>query len=200
MNKDFPPIPDIYVQSPSSGPLRQGELITGLLQLTYSAIGRESIDATILPHDYALVVSQDCDLDWDYSLRYGQGQGEHKRMQDILFCVVSEAAAVRRSFDPSFMNSRKWDRISGNTDERFHFFQRVEPSQDVQRQGLPELVADFKLYFSLPVDSVYNQINAGIASRWCHLKSPYLEHCSHRFGFYQGRIALPHQHESLRNS
>lgn len=204
MNRDLPLHPDIYERSPSSGALRQGELITGLRSLTYSTISEESTDAAILTHDYALILSQDCDLDWDFPVRYGEReyreQNAHKLMQDVLFCIVSPAQTVRNGFPATFMNKKKWESISKNMDERFHFFQLVQPDQDAQAQELPELVADFKLYFSIPTASVYKQIDSGSAMRRCVLKSPYLEHYAQRYCSYQGRIALPSQHESVRGS
>lgn len=191
----------IYAKSENDAPVRQGEIIRGLDQLVYSKLpvnAQSEHDISVKNHPYAIVVSQDCDLDWDYTERFGGGAAprEHRLMSDVLFCVVSEAKFVRHNPDKSFMNSSKWDQVKTNREERFHFLQKVPAVNDALAEGLPELVVDFKRYFSMPVEAVYEQIRSGSAERRCRLESPYLEHCSHRFAHYQSRVALPHQHLS----
>jgi hypothetical protein len=62
----------IYQASDKGSSLRQGEILTGVIQYrpVISELLQEeqelSFDAVL--HPYAIVVTQDCDLDWDYRL------------------------------------------------------------------------------------------------------------------------------------
>ncbi len=136
-------------------------------------------------------MSQDCDLDWDFRGRQ-EGGSPTKQMPNILFCEMIEADILRQA---SGMNSRIWERIKINKDERYQFFQRVLPAEDAVGVGLPELGTDFKRYFTLPTDEVYQQLRSE-GQRRCQLVSPYREHLSNRFYSFQARIALPTEHLS----
>lgn len=103
-----------------------------------------------------------------------------------------EAAGLRGA--PG-INSAIWRRIEQNKDERYQFLKRITPEQDTLGEGLPELGIDFKRYFTIPTDEVYVRLSAGVQRR-CRLVSPYLEHLSTRFWYFQARVALPAEHRS----
>ncbi len=72
---------NIYRHSLPDTPLRQGEILSNLIQVVIDleSIGNEEIVIDDKAHPYAIVVSQDCDLDWDYKARQGHGDAkEHK--------------------------------------------------------------------------------------------------------------------------
>lgn len=130
----------IYVSSLQNTPLRQGEILTGLIQ---SRLNSESINSSepvvdYLVHPYAIVVSQDCDLDWDYRARQDQTEN-HKLIPNILFCEVSTAEALRGRGHEAGINRKTWNDIKNNKHERYHFLQAVDFSEDVMGEGLPEL-------------------------------------------------------------
>jgi hypothetical protein len=145
----------------------------------------------LVTHPLAIVMSQDCDLDWDFGARRA-GAAPAKQMPSVLFCEAIEAAVLRHSTD---INSAIWSRIKINKDERYQFLQRVMPDEDALGEGLPELALDFKRYFTIPTDEVYQRLDFQ-AKRRCRLVSPYLEHLSSRFFAYQARVALPAEHQS----
>lgn len=181
----------IYEPSNLHGPLRQGEILCDLVQLRLNLETISSVEKQLLEvhHPYAIIVSQDCDLDWDYKTR--TGQTTNKQVPAILFCEVTTAQILRGS-----TQSDIWKRIKINKDERYQFLQKVETHEDVLQHGLPELGIDFKRYFTLPADEVYSRISINEAKRRCRLISPYLEHFSTRFAYYQFRVALPSDHQS----
>lgn len=183
-----------YESSPLGSPLRQGEILSNLLQvrLDPTTIHSEEPVRIIVAHPFAIVVSQDCDLDWDFRARQGQAK-EHRKMPNILFCEVTEATTLRGR---EGINSRIWKRISRNKEERYHFLQKVLPDQDTLGQGLPELAMDFKRYFTIPADELYIRLQHSEAKRRCRLLSPYLEHFTTRFFYFQYRVALPSEHFS----
>jgi hypothetical protein len=187
----------IYVPSHLGMPaqLRQGEILCNLTQihLDLKTVGLQEISVLPKIHDYAVILSQDCDLEQDFKARVGQNT-QDKLIPSILFCEVITAEQLRQS--PGGMNSSIWGRVRTNKDERYQFLQRVEPAQDAQGEGLPELGIDFKRYFTIPVDEVYRRIEIGEVQRRCVLSSPYLEHLCCRFANYLSRVALPLDHLS----
>ena len=63
----------IYKKASGETALRQGEILTNVIQYKpiASEISLNSPDFSfdVLPHPFVIVVSQDCDLDWDYKAR-----------------------------------------------------------------------------------------------------------------------------------
>ena len=188
----------IYEKAPSTGPLRQGEIVSNLVQIRVAldTIGSDEIAVNQVVHPYAIVVSQDCDLEWDWDWREREGESDGiaaKLMSSVLFCEVQTAQYAR---DSPRINSSAWNFIRTNRDIRYQFLQKVEPNLDLLAGGLPEMVVDFKRYFAIPVDEVYARFNIGELQRRCCFHAPYLQHLATRFYYYQYRIALPEQHFS----
>ncbi|HSS77994.1 MAG TPA: hypothetical protein VLV54_14785 [Thermoanaerobaculia bacterium] len=190
-------MPEIYVRS-QAGALRQGEIITDLVQFRLAIETLEANDqvAEYESHPFAIVLSQDCDLDQDWRARQPEAaidkNAERRLLPSILFAQVHEAANLRGRVEGGEM----WRRIKQNKDERYHFLQAITQAEDALDRGLPELGIDFKRYFAIPTDEVYQRSRKD-ARRRCRLVSPYLEHLSVRFCYYQFRVALPAEHESI---
>jgi hypothetical protein len=186
----------IYERSLSQASLRQGEILSDVIQLPLDPDNIDFDAPTVVKiiHPFAIIVSQDCDLDWDFTARQTQEQQQaHKLLPNILFCMVSTAEELRGRAD---MNSGTWRGIRTNKNERYHFLQKVDPPDDALDKGLPELGIDFKRYFTIPSNEVHFQLENLTAKRRCRLLSPYLEHFSTRFSYFQSRIALPEDHFS----
>jgi hypothetical protein len=196
-----PQFASVYERAPveSAAPLQQGEFISGLVQTIVNfrqLLAGETVVDDLL-HPFVIIVTQSCDLEWDFSARARGGEGD-KLLPSIFVCEALDAGEVkgRRNARGEIVNNSKiWERIKGNKEERFHFFERVPPQDDLQAHGLPEIVVDFKRYFSVPTDELYWRLEAE-AKRRTRLKSPYLEHFVSRFFYYQARVALPRPHSS----
>ena len=189
------PSPFRVTAEDASAPLRQGEILTGVLQfrLDLAAVGADEVSGRLLRHAFVVVMTQDCDLDQDFRVR-SEGKANDKLLPGILFCEVATAQELFGRIKQT--NVKLWDRIKINKDERFHFLQKVEPACDRLQEGLPELAIDFKRYFTLPTEEIYKRIEIGEARRRCLLVSPYLEHLSSRFAHFLSRVALPEDHFS----
>lgn len=174
---------------------RQGEILTGLQQvvLDVQSIGKPGDPlVNIVRHDYTIVVSQDCDLDSDYLARSATGERPpSKLVAGVLLCEVEEATATK-SNTPS---SKLWEPIRSNRNERYHFLQAVSADQDALGESLPELVVDFKRYFTIPAEELYARLKHGLQRR-TRLVNPYLAHFANRFANFQSRVALPVPHQS----
>lgn len=143
-------------------------------------------------HDYAVVVSQDCDLDWDWKARMN-GDKPDKLLSGILFC---EAKPADRLVYERKYNRQERKIIRQNRDERYQFLQKVDSEFDLLENGVPELVVDFKRCFSLPAEEAYYRLESEELQRRCLFEHPYLQHLIARFWSFQGRVALPEQHFS----
>ena len=191
----------IYVTPPpKSQPLRQGEIICGLTQLVTDLekpIEGDRVYVERKNHPYVIVVTQDCDLEQDHQARL-EDTRHHRWLPNILFCEVHKAEPFLNNKEnyPDF-NSKSRRQIQQNRDLRFQFLEAVPERNDSKNEGLPELVVEFKRYFTLPTEEIYYRIKIGEAIRRCYLRSPYLEHFSTRYNFYQNRVALPEDHQSI---
>ncbi|MBI3958395.1 MAG: hypothetical protein HY328_06270 [Chloroflexi bacterium] len=186
----------IYRKAHLTGQLRQGEIVSNLVQIKVAVdtIGSGETAIFQIIHPFAIVVSQDCDLEWDWNARRsGEDEYAAKAMSSLLFCEMVLAVDARQT--PG-MNSRAWDLIKTNRDIRYQFLQKSEPEYDLQGDGLPELIIDFKRYFAIPIEEVYARIRNGEIQRRCCFNSPYLQDIATRFYYYQYRVALPEPHFS----
>ena len=189
----------IYQASDKDSSLRQGEILTGVVQYKPVVGGllqetELSFDAVL--HPYTIVVTQDCDLDWDYRARRAENHQLSKLLNSIILCEIAAAREIKDTADN--MNSREWKLVESHRHERFYFFEKVPPEYEVEQGGLPELTADFKKVFGIDVATLYRQIELGVVKRRTVLASPYLEHFSRRYHSFHSRVALPFQYESER--
>jgi len=192
------PSPQIYSPSSSGSlsPLRQGEIISNVVQIHLSLSSLDGSDVAIQQkmHPLTIVISQGCDLEQDHGAR-SSGVTSDKVIPNILFCELDSAQKIRNC--GSSINSSIWSQIRINKHERYHYLQRIEALYDVVNEGLGELCIDFKRFFTIPSDEIYRRIEIDEAKRRCYLVSPYLEHLSTRFAHFLSRIALPQDHASL---
>jgi len=176
---------------PNSSPLRQGEILENLFELQPRVSPGKTVDVeqeTMLDridHPYAIVVSQDCDLEWDYKARQGQAS-EDKILTHVLFCALFLRDEIKIR---SRLKSDLMKRVDQNQDERYHRFDEA-PVADTG-YSLPELYADFKTIFSLPIEFVYSLTLGDHATRRGFLPSPYVQDFMHRLYSFLGRVAIP---------
>ncbi|HBE20471.1 MAG TPA: hypothetical protein DEG17_21140 [Cyanobacteria bacterium UBA11149] len=192
----------IYQPSIKKTSLRQGEILTDVIQynpvVSELSIEAEELSFQAVIHPYAIVVTQDCDLDWDYRARQTINSQPSKLLNSIILCEIATAREVREIADKNVMNSGEWNLVKSQRHERFYFFERIPLECELQQIGLPELTADFKKVFGINAATLYRQIELGIAKRRAVLSSPYLEHFSRRYYSFHGRVALPDQYKSER--
>jgi len=130
----------IYTPSSIVGPLRQGEILSNFTQTIlkpdcvadYLAHGGDPMLDNV-KHPWAIVMTQDCDLESDFKTRNEQIT-QDKKIPNILFCEVVTADELRGNIDGSDI----WKRIKQNKDERYQFLQKIESGDDSQNSGIPE--------------------------------------------------------------
>lgn len=189
----------IYQASNKGSSLRQGEILTGVIQykpVLSELLQEQELSFNTVFHPYTIVVTQDCDLDWDYRARKTANRQPSKLLNSVILCEVATAKEIRDTADD--MNSAAWKLVVSHRHERYYFFERIPPECEVEQEGLPELAADFKRVFGIDSVTLYRQIELGMIKRRAILASPYLEHFSRRYHSFHGRVALPFQYESER--
>lgn len=172
--------------------LRQGEIIDKLFEFKLQIPEQQSIDdvrksAKFDPivHPSVIVVSQDCDLEWDYKARF-EGASVHKLIAHVLCCSLFSRYEIT---DETKQKTRMFGLVRQYQDERFHYL--AEAPVNGTEDTLPEMVADFKTVFSVPTEFVYWLVSTGQAVRKGGLLSPYLEHFMDRLYHFLGRVATP---------
>lgn len=190
--------PPVFRAAEAQGRVWQGEILEGIIQITPTVASIEAnlegaLEVVPVIHELVVVMSQDCDLEQDYRSRQAERRGT---LPNTLMCDAYLAEVLREQIQQrDQLGSKDWKkRIAQNQNDRFHYLQRANPDQDLQRAGLTALALDFRNYFTIPTDELYARLALGIRRR-CRLNTPYLEHLAHRFFKFQSRVALPQDHE-----
>jgi hypothetical protein len=190
------PVARIYAPSSVGEPLRQGEILADVVRYRLFIEGLAGFPTEESPalhrvvHPLAIVISQDCDLDWDFKARAEQSIS--KELPSVLLCEVNLASEIKGL--PGIV-SPIWKSIRINKHERYQFLEAIPRDCDTQGAGIAEMTVDFKRCFSIPTAELYLQLKSQ-SKRRCRLVSPYLEHFSHRLFAFHSRIALPAEHHS----
>ena len=186
--------PAIYTSAPTTADvaLRQGEVLSNLIQI-HLAIDSVLSDEPLIDkkrHPLTIVVSQDCDLDWDFKARHGEaGAAQHKLVANILFCEVQPLDEMRPALREAGIAGALWQRIPNNQDARFHALPAVPPEQDADGVGLPAMGVDFKRCFTIPTDEVYVRLVVE-ARRRAVLDPVRAIDLSQRFAYFHSRVAI----------
>lgn len=182
--------PALYVASVADGALGCCEILSGVMhhRKSFQSLHSPEPELETIIHPQCIVISQDCDLEQDFKAR--QDNAGASPLPNVLLCEVSLAIDLKGNV----ASGRDiWKRIIQNKDERYQFLRAVPALQDAMNEGFADLGIDFRRYFSVPTDELYEQFNLG-ARRRCRLLSPFKEHFMDRLGYFVARVALPYDH------
>ena len=199
MNSDATDVGSIYFTSPESGPLRQGEILNGVSELTFDLdeltediSSESSIKVRVMRHPRTIVLNPDCDLEWDYKAREGDANPDTKIISYVLLCDLEDESALRPERGSSPLNriikSDHRNTVRGNRDERYHY---LPASRTSSGSLLQEFYIDFKRLFAVRTDYLISLTEVKQIERMGILKPPWVQHLSHRFTFFLGRVGLP---------
>lgn len=188
----------VYRTSSREGPILQGEIISDI-SIFVAAPGYHlpqwSGAGSVIRSPWAVVLSQDCDLEQDYRNRYGaEGRSEMRILENILLCPARTAAEVFIKIKGQGTTVREY--VEHNKNERYQYLSRVPTEQDAAGKGIDPLILDFKRYFTVSTGDLYEQVQT-TAIRRCVLLPSYLEHLTTRFCYFQYRVALPDDHHRV---
>jgi hypothetical protein len=170
--------------------ISQGDIYQKFSYVRWAEPIEGNIDVDKVEIPFFIVLTQSCDLEWDFEDRNkSEEEKRDKYIQSILVCpayiadlVKSGKHLVRLGLIMENYNSERWKIIKKNKNERYHFLEKNE------RFGLPDLVIDFKQYYTIPTYRLYKLYKGHFVGS---LKPLYRESLSHRFAFYLSRIGLP---------
>ncbi|MDK2899013.1 MAG: hypothetical protein PWQ10_200 [Patescibacteria group bacterium] len=139
---------------------------------------------------HSVVLTQDCDLDQDFTERKAKSNKNDKHIDTVLICpaypIDSFSAGTHiknRTMSPYVKGAL--EKIKRNDElKRYHYL-----LEDLDN-GVPDLVIDFKHFFTIPRDVLYKQKNISYVTS---VNEIYREALSQRFSNYLGRIGLPDQ-------
>jgi hypothetical protein len=148
--------------------------------------------------EYALILTQECDLQQDFKNREqrekNKANDDDKFIRSILIVPAYRAELFRDGlhlFDSEIQplkmqtfNNKTWPPVKKNHIYRYHFLESFTQLQ------VPELMVDFKHYFTISRDVLYEKYmnpEHCIAS----LRALFRENLSIRFAQYLARIGLP---------
>lgn len=180
-----------YDAPPQSGALRQGELLGEIWeyqpeQPPIFLSQDSSIQYRSVHHLIAIVMTPDCDLNWDFQARFPSETRPSSLIPHVLLCDVYEAAKVRTSISGSDI----WKRVQQNQDERYHHFEAALIGDQPTNQ-LSDLYLDFKKIFSLSTEKLYLGLHGGSIKRIALIPPIYIHDLIHRFYGFFSRVALP---------
>lgn len=191
----------MFVRSSRNGTLRQGEILTGVVEPVPTpnehSLGNHDkykVDEEI--HDFAMLLNQACDLEQDFKSR-SEGDIAGPAILLNLLCYKVVTALELRGPPGKGLNSTIWDQVKINGHIRYQFISASPFDCDLAGEGLPELGLDFKRFFTITPHQLYSQINEGMCQRRTCLEGVYALHLSHRFAHYLSRVGLPEEYESL---
>lgn len=180
-------INSIYRSTKSSKRLCQGDILKDL----QFAIGNSSSDSIkdLVFLNFAVVLSQDCDLQSDFLNRKGDHSDQDKYLSSILVCP---AYKIEEFAQGCHLNDWKMKPFYQKEIEKLHKndeFKRYHylPGETT-KFFVPELVLDFKHFFTLPRDFLYRQKKDKYVASLSEL---FREELSQRFSNYLSRIGLP---------
>lgn len=185
----------IYARVEDGDRLSMGEILGNVVERqVVTGEATDAFESREEEHTFAVVVSQDCDLEQDAHARrddtMDQKRRENALVAHVLLLVASDQSTVRAKS----ISSAQWTRVTQNKDERYQFLSSVPVAADRESAGLPALVLDFKRLFSFPTDELLRRIACREIRRRSRLATPYAEHLGVRFGFFLQRIGLVKEH------
>ena len=168
----------------------QGDIFRDIKYNLSTEIKKNKIIVNEMTIPYLIILSQECDLDLDFKYRHDtKYDTQDKYLQSILVSPAYLAERVRMGthledlqLKMESYNSKKWPDIKSNQNIRYHYL------QDEERLKIPELILDFKHYYTIPVDFFYKKFNSNYVAT---LEQMFREHLSQRFAHYLSRIGLP---------
>lgn len=174
---------------------RQGDVLRDVNLVAWAEVKDGELIVSELTVPYCVVLTQECDLEQDYTNRntpekYARSQD--KILPSILLCPAFPAELLRAGthlpdVTMEKFNSADWRRLAQNNNYRYHFLPEHADAQ------VPDLVLDFKRYFTVPREIAYRD---SFKKAWrISLADLFREHLSSRFAHYLSRIGLPDPEE-----
>ena len=184
----------IQTKQDSEKRLQQGDILSDVEYIEYADENHGEITISKICFPTVIVLTQDCDLHWDYENR----QKKEKANQDkyLFSVIVAPLYNYEHFIRGEHLSELKQTMISINTNQektkvsnlknneipRYHY---MEFEQQVP---IVNSVIDFKHYFSVSAEHLSQHKNKHYL---CTVSELFREQISQRFAYYLSRIGLP---------
>lgn len=181
----------IKVDTIKTDRISQGDIFKNveLIEYVQEKDGKMEISKILFP--LVIVLTQDCDLQQDYTFRTEQRSTKDKLLLSVLVAPLynsefvfegSHLETLQIKMEPINKNKSPGKCLMDNTSPRYHY---LEFPRDVQ---IPPSVIDFKHYFSVNVEYLRSIKSDNFV---CKVSELYRELISQRFSNFLSRIGLP---------
>lgn len=147
---------------------------------------------------FIFILSQDCDLTQDYNNYTGDSENDDKILESILICPLFNLTEIlngthihieKKTWE--ILNKKMWiiwweskKRLIKNQLDRYYYIKSFTEDSLI----IPDLVMDFKIFFTIPRDFIYSSFKNNYI---CSVSEVFRENISRRFANYLSRIWLP---------
>ncbi|MDY6895403.1 MAG: hypothetical protein SVO01_08340 [Thermotogota bacterium] len=167
----------------------QGDILRDFEYTEWACIEGNKVKMMVRTIPYLVILTQDCDLKWDYNNHNNQVGNHDKFLHSILVCPAYLSEEFRQGihleglgFEMGKINSKIWGNVKNNQNQRYHYLERDK------ELNIPDLVIDFKHYYTIQRDLLYRGIKDHYIATVNEL---FREALSQRFSYYLSRIGVP---------
>lgn len=170
--------------------LCQGDILQDIEIIENVYVEKSQVVLQKISFPFVVCLNQECDLETDYL-------DQRKLDNHLLHIAIAPAFNFEQFlsgnhwgdiFDPNNPQKRGTtliNKIIDNEIPRYHYL-------NFAGGGMPELIVDFKHFFSIYKEAMYAQLE----KRMCCLDDLFREKINQRFSYYISRIGLPDTEES----
>ncbi len=167
--------------------ISQGDIFEDVKIIENIEIEKSKITVKEISFPYVVCLNQECDLENDFK------NNNNKQCDNNLLHIAIAPAFIFEQY----LSGSHWGEIFTNNEpqKRKHSIIKKITDNEIPRyhylffpdSGMPELIIDFKHFFTINREVLYKQIG----KRLCSLDDLFREKISQRFSYYISRIGLP---------
>ena len=172
--------------------ISQGDIFKDLRYIYEFREAKDYVEIVEITFPYVIVLSQACDMRGMFELRENGGKSS-KLMMSVLLAPLFEPSKVQNGdylqeivhenteLEKGYSNKDK-NVINKDYHYRYHFLNFEHSFSEV-----PDSVIDFKQYFTLNINNLYENLD----KRICTIQPIFKEQVTLKFSTYLTRVAIP---------
>lgn len=182
----------IKVKTQCKSRILQGDIFQDVEYIEYAIENSGIIEVSKINFPLVIVLTQDCDLEWDYKYRWSRKKNEYNNQDKWLLSVlVAPLYNAEHMYEGKQLEdldilmspvSRKSSTLKNNNNPRYHYIEFPDNIPIV-----PSII-DFKHYFSVNIKYLKSIKRDQFV---CSVSELYREDISNRFSNFLSRIGLP---------